>query len=67
MGSQELYRGIDKIGELEVEIHPYAFYQFIWRQFTDMLSITIFVGLIAWALGLALFNIVLRPISAVQR
>lgn len=67
IGSHELYRGIEKIGHLEVEVHPFAFHQFVWQQFVDLFSITFVVGLVAWALGLALFNIVLQPIAAVQR
>lgn len=66
-GYRDLYRGIEKIGSLEVETHPYAFYQFVWRQFIDIFSVTIFVGLLAWSLGLALINIVLQPIMAVKR
>lgn len=67
VGQQELYKGLDKVAVLELEIHPNAFYQFVWHQFLDLFSITLFVGLVAWALGLALFNIVLQPISAVRR
>ncbi len=67
VGQKELYKGLDKIGLLEVQIHPFAFYQFVWRQFVDMLSVTFFVGLVAWALGFALINIVLQPILAVKR
>ncbi len=67
VGQQELYKGITKVGVLEVEIHPFAFYQFVWRQFIDIASVTVFVGLVAWALGLALINIVLQPVLAVKR
>lgn len=67
IGQKEIYQGLDKVALLEVQIHPFAFYQFVWRQFVDMLSVTIFVGLVAWALGFALINIVLQPIMAVKR
>ena len=67
VGYQELYKGIIPVGVLEVQIHPYAFYQFVWQQFVDMTSVTIFVGLIAWILGLALINIVLQPVMLVKR
>jgi len=67
IGYQELYRSISPVAVLEVQTHPYAFYQFVWRQFVDMTSVTIFVGLVAWVLGLALINIVLHPVISVKR
>ncbi|QTH63030.1 EAL domain-containing protein [Psychrosphaera ytuae] len=67
IGQKEMYKGLEKVALLEVQIHPFAFYQFVWRQFVDMLSVTVFVGLVAWALGFALINIVLQPIMAVKR
>ena len=66
VGRQELYKGINQIWLLELEIHPNAFYQFVWRQFLDILLVTLFVGVIAWAMGIALINIVLKPILAVK-
>lgn len=67
LGQQEIYDGLHRIGVLEIQAHPFAFYQFVWRQFVDLLSVTLFVGFIAWALGMALINIVLHPIIAVKR
>ena len=67
IGYQELYRDIIPVAVLEVQSHPYAFYQFVWRQFIDMTSVTVFVGLLAWILGLALINIVLQPVISVKR
>lgn len=67
LGQKELYQGLQKVGLLEVQIHPHAFYQFVWQQFVDILTVTIFVSLVAWGLGYALINIVLQPVRAVQR
>lgn len=66
VGEKEIYNGLDRVAFLEVQTHPFAFYQFVWRQFLDILLVTLFVGLIAWALGIALINIVLKPILAVK-
>jgi methyl-accepting chemotaxis protein len=66
-GEQKIYRELDAIAELSVQVHPHAFYQFVWQQFIDILSVTLFVGMIAWALGMALINIVLHPIVAIRR
>ena len=67
VGKKEIYQGLDRLAYLEVQIHPFAFYQFVWKQFVDIIAVTVFVALVAWALGFALINIVLQPILAVKK